>query len=218
MPFKFSTKGQQLIELYTEMVSGGYMRKDELGNEHDMRDVFSDFESRFYRVPVKEQFKKFEIKTVLDYGCGGSDWTSKNFDDNGQSAQEYYGLDKCLRYEPARGFDERTQVDCVLSFDVLEHVYISDVENTLNDIFSNAKKLVILNIACYPANALLPNGENAHITVRDSFWWKAQLDNFALKYPNIYIQLLTSEDWRKTKAFPVYRGKEWLDSEKFVTE
>ena len=59
MPFKFSIKGQQLIKLYTEMVSGGYMRKDELGNEHNMPDVFSDFESRFYRVPVKEQFKKF---------------------------------------------------------------------------------------------------------------------------------------------------------------
>ena len=216
MEFTLSNKGQQLIEMYKAMANDGYMRAD--GEARKPEDVFSDFESRFYRSSIKEQFIKYDIKTILDYGCGGSDWTSKNFDDNGQSAQEYYGLDKCLRYEPARGFDERTQVDCVLSFDVLEHVYISDVENTLNDIFSNAKKLVILNIACYPANALLPNGENAHITVRDSFWWKAQLDNFALKYPNIYIQLLTSEDWRKTKAFPVYRGKEWLDSEKFVTE
>ena len=78
--------------------------------------------------------------------------------------------------------------------------------------------MVILNIACYPANALLPNGENAHITVRDSFWWKAQVDNFALKYPNVYIQLITSHDWRKTKSYPVYRGKDWMDSENFVTE
>jgi hypothetical protein len=75
-----------------------------------------------------------------------------------------------------------------------------------------------LNIACYPANALLPNGENAHITVRDKNWWKAQLDNCALRFPNIYIQLLTSNDWQKTESFPVYRAQDWLDSEEFVIE
>jgi|TARA_B110000967_G_scaffold154000_1_gene158577 hypothetical protein len=212
MSFKLSKKGQQLIEMYKIMVSGGYMRKDGV----DLRDAFADFSSRFYRIPIKEQFKEFEIKTVLDYGCGGSDWTEKNFSENGESAQEFYELNKCFRYEPARGFDERVQVDCVISFDVLEHVFIADVENTLNDIFSYAKKLVILNIACYPANALLPNGENAHITVRDKNWWKAQLDNCALRFPNIYIQLLTSNDWQKTESFPVYRGQDWLDSEEFV--
>ncbi len=214
MKFKLSKKGQELIDMYKVMVSGGYMRKDGV----DMRDAFADFESRFYRIPIKEQFNEFGVKTILDYGCGGSDWTAKNFSDNGESAQEYYSLDQCFRYEPGRGFDERTQVDCVLSFDVLEHIFIADIENTLDDIFSYAKKLVILNIACYPANAKLPNGENAHITVRNKFWWKAKLDTCAIKYPNISIQLLTSNDHRKTESFPVYRGQDWLDSEKFVTE
>ena len=131
---------------------------------------------------------------------------------------QFYNLNQCFRYEPARDLDERSQVDCVMNFDVLEHVFLSDIEATLNDIFSYAKKLVILNIACYPAAAKLPNGENAHITNRHPYWWKAQVDNFALKYPNVYIQLLTSLEWRKTDAFPVYRGKDWIDSEKFVTE
>jgi len=213
---KLSNKGQQLIEMYKAMANDGYMRAD--GEARKPEDVFSDFESRFYRSSIKEQFIKYDIKTILDYGCGGSDWTSKNFSQNSESAQEFYNLDQCFRYEPARDLDERRQVDCVLNFDVLEHVFIADVEATLNDIFSYAKKLVILNIACYPANALLPNGENAHITVRNSFWWKSQLDNFALKYPNVYIQLLTSDDFRKTKSYPVYRGKDWVDSENFVTE
>jgi len=38
------------------------------------------------------------------------------------------------------------------------------------------------------------------------------------KYPNISIQLLISSDYQKTESFPVYRGQDWLDSEKFVTE
>ena len=215
MKFKLSNKGEQLIKMYKAMTKDGYMRSDGVARKPE--DVFSDFESRYYRSSIKEQFIKYNIKTILDYGCGGSDWTSRNFSKNGDSAQEFYNLDQCLRYEPARDLDEREQVDCVLNFDVLEHVYIADVNTTLNDIFSYAKKLVILNIACYPALAKLPNGENAHITNRHPYWWKAQIDNFALKYPDVYIQLLTSLDWRKTDAFPVYHGKDWMDSEKFVT-
>ena len=216
MEFTLSNKGQQLIEMYKAMANDGYMRSD--GEARKPEDVFSDFESRFYRSSIKEQFIKYDIKTILDYGCGGSDWTSKNFSQNSESAQEFYNLDECFRFEPARELDERRQVDCVLNFDVLEHVFIADVEATLNDIFSYAKKLVILNIACYPAAAKLPNGENAHITNRHPYWWKAQVDNFALKFPNVYIQLLTSLEWRKTDAFPLYRGKDWIDSENFVTE
>ena len=75
MKFKLSKKGQELIDMYKVMVSGGYMRKDGV----DMRDAFADFESRFYRIPIKEQFNEFGVKTILDYGCGGSDWTAKNY-------------------------------------------------------------------------------------------------------------------------------------------
>ena len=28
-----------------------------------------------------------------------------------------------------------------------------------------------INVACYNAAALLPNGENAHVTVRAPSWW-----------------------------------------------
>ena len=214
MKFKLSKKGQALIDMYQHMASGGYLRKDGV----DLNDAFGNFELRFYQIPIKEQFNQFRVKTILDYGGGGSDWTAKNFSNNGDSAQEYFGLDQCFKYEPGRKIDERTQVDCVLSFDVLEHIFIADIDNTLNDIFSYAKKLVILNIANYPANAKLPNGENAHITIRNKFWWKAKLDSCAIKYPNISIQLLISSDYQKTESFPIYRGQDWLDSEKYQTE
>ncbi len=49
---------------------------------------------------------------------------------------------------------------------------MSDVPAVLRDILSLADRLVVLNVACYKANALLPNGENAYITARHPFWWK----------------------------------------------
>ena len=57
-------------------------------------------------------------------------------------------------------------------FDVLEHIFISDIPYVIHDVFSYSKKLVIINVACYEASALLPNGENTHITVRPPLWWK----------------------------------------------
>ena len=54
----------------------------------------------------------------------------------------------------------------VLCFDVLEHIFINDIPWVLKELFENAKQCVIINVAFYKAAALLPNGENAHITVR----------------------------------------------------
>ena len=208
----FSDKGKKLIQMYSQMADKGYERTD----ENYVNDAFSDFESRFYRNQIKDVLSKFNIKSILDYGCGGSSWDEKNFHEDGQTAKEFYNLENCYRYEPARNIDERKKVDCVINFDVLEHIFIADVANVIRDIFFYARKLVIINVACYPAAAKLPNGENAHITVRHPYWWKAQIDLVALDFPETNILLLTSTGWRKTKGFPIFKAQDWIDSKNFV--
>ena len=209
----FSKKGQELIKMYEEMASDGYERTDQTRVE----DAFSEFELRVYRPQLLTFFEKYSISTVLDYGCGGSDWCVSGFDtESNLSALEYFKLQSAYRYEPARNIDERQQVDCVVSFDVLEHIFISDVPAVLRDIFSRASKLVILNIACYPAAAKLPNGENAHITVRDPLWWKGVLDSISIEYPGISVLLICSPGWRKSNAFPVWNADMWQESDTFV--
>ena len=158
---KFSKKGQELIKMYEKMARDGY---DRVGRQR-VDDAFSDFELRPYREKILPVFNDYSISSVLDYGCGGSDWRSYGFDDeSNQSAIEYFKLQNAYRYEPARDIDERQRVDCVISFDVLEHIFISDVPSVLRDMFLYASKLMVLNVACYPAAAKLPNGENAHIS------------------------------------------------------
>ena len=127
-------------------------------------------------------------------------------------------MEKVNKYEPARNIDERVISDAVLNFDVLEHVFIADIQSVLKDIFSYASKLVVINVACYPASALLPNGENAHVTVRHPLWWKSQLDNIALEFPNTSILLFASTQYRKSMFFPIYKASDWIDSDKFMTE
>ena len=101
------------------------------------------------------------------------------------------------------------------NFDVLEHIYVSDVATVLRDIFSHAKKLVILNVACYEANALLPNGENAHITVRNPHWWKGALDLISVEYPSVAIDLICSPQYNQMQAFPTFSDSQRQSDDRF---
>ena len=212
---KFSKKGQELIAMYTNMADQGYERVD--NTKVDV--AFSDFELRGYQANILPTFQELGIRTVLDYGCGGSDWSMPGFDEaSGLSAVEYFGLDKAYRYEPARDIDERQKVDCVISFDVLEHIFISDVPTVLRDMFSHAEKLLVLNVACYPAAATLPNGENAHITTREPLWWKGMIDCIASEFPHVNIFLMCSSGWRESGAYPLWSGDMWNNDPKFVID
>jgi len=212
---KFSAKGRELIGLYERMVREGYERAD----RERVDDAFGDFELRAYKAHLLELFDEHGVASVLDYGCGGSDWRAAGFDEaTGQSAFDYFKLQQVYRYEPARGIDERREADCVVSFDVLEHVFVSDVPAVLRDMFSCAGRLLVLNVACYPAAARLPNGENAHVTVRPPLWWKGMVDAIAIEYPRPVVQLLCSTAWRQTSTFPQWSGERWQAGKGYVTE
>ena len=212
-PLKFSKKGQDLIKLYGTMAIEGFDRTD---NTH-VEVAYSDFQLRAYRDHIRPTLIKHKISTVLDYGCGGSNWALHGFDEKtGQSAIEFFNLNNAYRYEPARDLDERQNVDCVISFDVLEHIFISDVPSVLRNMFSYTSKLLVLNVACYSAAALLPNGENAHITVRPPAWWKGMLDSISVEYPNITIFLICSPGFKNSNAYPEWSANDWENSNTFV--
>ena len=104
----------------------------------------------------------------------------------------------------------------MISFDVLEHVFVSDVPSVLRDMFSYATKVIFLNVACYPAAAKLPNGENAHVTAREPLWWKGMVDGIAVEYPKTSIYLMCSTGWRDSGIYPKWSAKMWEEDESFV--
>ena len=181
-------------------------------------DGYADlFNLQFFKEIIKEKLTYFNIENILDYGCGKSDWYSKSFDkERNLSAKEFFNLKNINLYEPSLDIDSRKKSDCVICFDVLEHIFIGDVKNVLTDIFEHANKLVILQIACYSAAAKLPNGENAHITLRHPLWWKGMLDSFSIDYKDISIVLLCSEKYKKILEFNIWSGNDWIRDNKFI--
>ncbi len=200
--FKPSEKYNELIGLYARMAEEGYDRQrgDRVGPEK----AYGDQEAAKFRTELKPLFEGLGVRSVLDYGGGGTDWREKAVPEGGSLA-DFVGIEAYRVFEPARAVDERDLADAVVCFDVMEHIYLADVGYVLNDLFRQAGKLVVINVAGYPANALLPTGENAHITVRPAQWWQGAVDVVASAYPEITVALYHSEGYAKASKFPPYR-------------
>ncbi len=113
---------------------------------------------------MRPQVQVLAPKTILDFGCG----RSKLVDILGQAAGA-----EIKRYDPAiPEFSEQPEgvYDLLTNIDVLEHV----PEEKLDEVVGHMAKLcrnAIIIIDTVPAEAVLPNGENAHCTLRTHEWW-----------------------------------------------
>ncbi len=123
--------------------------------------------------------KATQSKTLLDYGCGkaGAYEHASLKLPNGESIKglkSIWGLEEIRLYDPGFApYQEypTAKYDAVISTDVLEHITKEDMDWVIEEILGFAKKFVFLNVACYPAKKVLPNGENAHITLETPGWW-----------------------------------------------
>jgi hypothetical protein len=204
-----SVKGSELFEVYKAMGREAHRK----GN----REPFSnDLEIRAFREPIRNMLKEFRISSLLDYSYGGYNYNSPGFD--GQTtARNYFELKDVYRFVPTRDVDQRRKVDAVLSFDMLQRMFIADLPAMVREMFSLSDRLLIVNTACYAAPSTLPNGENEHVTVRPPQWWKGLFDAVAVEFPAVSVWLICNTSWRTPTAFEVYSAAEWLSSPTFVT-
>lgn len=111
-------------------------------------------------------------KIVLDYGCGKGELIKEL--ENKYSEILFYG------YDPAVFGKENLTIekaDLIINTDVLEHVpevllpdVIKDIRNISNNVYFNLHHAL--------AKTILPNGENAHCTVKSQKWYHEFLGKF----------------------------------------
>ena len=70
-------------------------------------------------------------------------------------------------------------------------------------------------MACYEAAALLPTGENAHITVRPPIWWKGFIDSISIKFPDISTMLFCSTDYKNAQLFKIWNAAQFDEKEEY---
>lgn len=108
-----------------------------------------------------------DSKIILDYGCGPLGGLSECFGDNVIAYDPF--VEKYSALPWGRRFD------LVFSSDVLEHMRISAIDELLAQIRRARPQYLFLNISTRPAFKRLPNGANAHLTIKPAEWWLQHL-------------------------------------------
>jgi hypothetical protein len=110
---------------------------------------------------INQIIKDKGIETILDYGCGKAKYHPKEW-----NATKYDPAVPEYQNKPTDKFD------LVISTDVLEHIPVDNLKDAIDEIFSYSKKWVFVSVCCRKANAILPNGYNAHATIESAKWWR----------------------------------------------
>tara|TARA_R110000824_G_scaffold196011_2_gene379005 strand:- start:269 stop:784 length:516 start_codon:yes stop_codon:yes gene_type:complete len=117
---------------------------------------------------IKNLIDKHNCSTILDYGCGNAlEYLHKK-------THELVWNVSAVLYDPNHPQYNKLpddEFDGVVCTDVMEHIPEPCVASVLDKIFSRSKKFVFFNISVRKAAKTLPNGENAHITVKPTEWW-----------------------------------------------
>jgi FkbM family methyltransferase len=150
---------------------------------------------------IKRLIDATGARTILDYGSGkGFQYRPQKIVIDGRhvadSIAEYWDVDEVRCYDPglpAHAALPENPYDGVISTDVLEHCPEEDLAWILDEIFALARSFAYLNVACFPARKSLPNGENAHITLRPPSWWRDLVAERAARFPALQWQLSAAE-------------------------
>jgi len=175
---------------------------------------------------IGDMIRRTGARSIIDYGAGkGLGYAQRDLQlKSGEvisSIQDYWGVDEVRCYDP--GFEPFAELpreprDGVISTDVLEHITEPDVPWVIDEMFSLARRFVYANIACFPAVKSLPNGQNAHCTVRPPQWWIGVVHAIAMRHTDISyrIVLSTKTGRRKKLGFARNRRTEHQVVERFA--
>jgi len=120
-----------------------------------------------FRLHVQCLINELNAQTVLNYGCG----QTRIHDQLDLAGGRVFRFDPAI---PEVAVLPVTKADLVFNTDVLEHIPEAELDSFLAGIAAISEK-VFFNIATRPAKAILPNGENAHCTIKSAAEWLAVL-------------------------------------------
>jgi hypothetical protein len=165
---------------------------------------------RDHVTPIAALVHARRARTILDYGSGKGQlyeaFPGESPDSRYKTLPAWDGA-RVTCYDPAYppfAVPVQQQYDGVVSTDVLEHVADDDIPWLLDELFRHARHFVYAVAACYPARKVLPNGENAHVTLRPMNWWREQMELASRRCTGVEW-VLCAQRWRRSS--PLHRNR-----------
>lgn len=134
---------------------------------------------------LRPDIKLLRPASIIDYGCGQSRLLDQ--------LELDYPLEM-RRYDPAiPAFSRKPEgvYDLLISIDVLEHIPEPDLDPVIEELRSLCRNAILI-VDTIPARLILPNGENAHATVKPKDWWAGKLGRH---FPHL-VPIRTARSWR----------------------
>jgi hypothetical protein len=119
--------------------------------------------------------KELQVPRILDYGCGRG--TLK------EALKRLGAKQDIIEYDPAiKGKNILPKpAELVVCTDVLEHIEPDKLDDVLKHLFALCKQAAYFVIATRPANKIMADGRNAHLLVRNPFWWVNKIESVGFK-------------------------------------
>tara|TARA_Y100001963_G_scaffold119084_1_gene166042 strand:+ start:569 stop:1180 length:612 start_codon:yes stop_codon:yes gene_type:complete len=161
---------------------------------HDQSDIdFAGWSLKYYKHELNHLMSKENPASVLDYGCGkGLQYSKYEIHKKWRTKVRILPVlyDPC--YQP---FSKKPKgkYDCVICCDVLEHIPEYDLDRVLKDIFNYCALdgFVFFGVSFIKAKKILPNGKNAHATVRPADWWSEKISKNNIANSKVYCYNLS---------------------------
>lgn len=165
-----------------DLVSQGY--RGQLEKLHAQRKWGAD--GAKHAKIVSQLCEKIQPATILDYGCGE------------MKLAEALKPRRVSGYDP--GIPARASMpkpcELVVCTDVLEHIEPTKLDAVMDHIYRLTGKCAYFVISTKLANAILPDGRNAHLIVEDASWWS---DKFAKTgWARFETQIINAKEIRVT--------------------
>ena len=175
----------KLIEIYKNIHLGGSLKRD---NKKKLpEDTYNGRATFFFADFIQTIINKNNCKNMLDYGSGKGDFYFEERKFNNKifpPLKDFWNIQPTL-YDPGISKLNKPinkKFDIVISIDVLEHIPLQDLNWVIGEIFSFSKNIVFINVACYPADVILEDGRNAHISLFPPMWWYGFITALSSKY------------------------------------
>lgn len=189
-----SPRYHQLISQYQELHREGDPKRD-----HKPEDVYPGISLLPHIAAIRELVRASGATTILDYGSGkGLQYGPHHCTVGGEewdNLMDCWDVDYVHCYDPCHlPFSKlpEKRFGGVVTTDVLEHCPEEDLDWIVAEIFGYAEKFVFASVSCRPAIRHLPNGENAHCTVRPPEWWRALFERHAGASPGVLLRVVAS--------------------------
>jgi hypothetical protein len=214
-----STEYLEMVEMYSTLHEVGAESERARDERRTAEQTFSGKMLVENAPAIRDLIARHGSRTLLDYGCGkGQAHQQKDIElptgEIAPSLAAYWDIERVRCYDP--GYEPYRELptdrfDGVICIDVLEHITEPDLPWVLEELFSYARHFVFASVACYPAKKFLPNGRNAHCTVRSPDWWTGLIHAVAMRYTDVsYRFQLSTRTGPRRKLGGLY-GKRTLE-------